>query len=308
MKSRTIFLEFDKAGAEWVVVAYLSGDANMIAVCESGESPHVHTGHLMSGVPKDIIEAEHKCLGSSTDAVHVENIRREHFPILTEWKGWLPRSMSIRQMGKKSNHALNYDMTRVRAALEWECEESEAQRIIDLYFKVAYPGIQKWHEFDVVAALRRDRTLYNLLGRKFVFRDAWGHDLFKEAYAFVPQSTVFDLVARAMIEVYRSDDPILLKRLEMMTQTHDSFLSQAHIDDWADAAFIIRAIMKGSLNKTLEYKGRTFKIGTEIKVGPTWGDMHTVKYTENVVELAERVEKAWEQGNAAKAARSKKAA
>lgn len=308
MKPQRIFLEFDKAGAEWVVVAYLSGDANMISVCESGESPHVHTGFLMTAVPKPIIMKEHKLLGASTDPVHVENIRREHLPELTDWQGWIPRSMSIRQMAKKSNHALNYDMTYTRAALEWEVEENEAKRIIELYHKAAYPGVRLWHELDVVAALRRDRTLVNLLGRKYVFRDAWGHDLFKEAYAFVPQSTIFDLVRDAMIEIYLSEDKLLYDQLEMLTQTHDSFLNQLLMAEWREAALAIHKIVSGSLGRTLHAKGRDFKIGTEVKIGPNWGHMEPVSYTPDIDVLALRAEEAWGKAYASTAGQQKTAA
>ena len=59
--------EFDLAGAERVVVAYLADDANMISVVESGKSPHVATGALISGAPKELIEREDKLLKHMTD-------------------------------------------------------------------------------------------------------------------------------------------------------------------------------------------------------------------------------------------------
>lgn len=287
------FIEFDKAGAEWIVVAYLSGDANMIAICESGESPHVHTGSLMTGVPKEIILAEHKLLETSTDPIAVENARRT-IPELAKWEGWLPRSMSIRQMGKKSNHALNYDMSHVRAALEWEVEEAEAKQIIRLYREVAYPGVPLWHEFDVRAQLRKDRTLVNLLGRKYIFRDAWGDDLFKEAYAYIPQSTIADLVLRAMIALYR--DPQVSAKSELLTQTHDSFLAQINFTSWEEVAeFVYRAL--DSLDTPLTAKGRTFRVGTDFKVGPSWGHMQKATWTPDVAELATRLAAAYEVAN-----------
>ena len=62
-RSSKLFIELDKTGAEWVVVAYLSGDAQMLKVVESGESPHPMTGHLISGVPIPVIEKEDKLIG-----------------------------------------------------------------------------------------------------------------------------------------------------------------------------------------------------------------------------------------------------
>ena len=51
-----VLIELDKAGAEWVVVAYLAGDARMIEICESGRSPHPITGSYITGIPVELIE------------------------------------------------------------------------------------------------------------------------------------------------------------------------------------------------------------------------------------------------------------
>jgi len=67
-------MEFDKAGAEWIVVAYLTGDARMIDVVESGKSPHIVTGHYMTGLPEDIIEKEAKLVGHHTDPSIIADI------------------------------------------------------------------------------------------------------------------------------------------------------------------------------------------------------------------------------------------
>ena len=45
------FLEVDKRQAEWVVVAYVTGDDNMISAVESGLDVHTHTASLMFNVP-----------------------------------------------------------------------------------------------------------------------------------------------------------------------------------------------------------------------------------------------------------------
>ena len=106
-----MLLEFDLAGAEWVIVAYLSGDKNMLETVHSGESPHVCTGHLMTRVPKALIEKEQKFLSSATDPDLIAEMRRQHIPELFDDPTYfLPRTMTIRQMGKKSNHGLNYNL------------------------------------------------------------------------------------------------------------------------------------------------------------------------------------------------------
>ncbi len=51
METTPILCEFDKAGAEWVVVAYEAGDQKMIDVVNSSESPHAITGQYISNAP-----------------------------------------------------------------------------------------------------------------------------------------------------------------------------------------------------------------------------------------------------------------
>jgi len=92
------FWEADKRQAEWVVVAYLSGDANMLSVIESGGDPHSHTAHLMFGIPEDIIKLDHKIVGGLMDRDEIFE-RRQATPELAGL--YLPGSMSARQMGKK---------------------------------------------------------------------------------------------------------------------------------------------------------------------------------------------------------------
>ena len=187
--SNYMMWEIDKAKAEWVVVAYLSGDSNMIKVVEEGLDPHIHTAHLMTGLPKDLIEEEGKIIGHSTEQEYIKEIRdklakssiaNQH---ALENASFLPRTMSIRQCGKKSNHGLNYDEGFRTFALVNEMLESEARTIINLYKHQAYPGIPIWHR-SVQEQLRHDRTLINCFGREYKFLGAWNDELFKAAYSF----------------------------------------------------------------------------------------------------------------------------
>jgi hypothetical protein len=121
-----MFLEFDLANAEWVVTAYLAGDENMIEIIQSGRSPHIATGALISGAPEEFVLEEHKLLGMQSDPDTIRSIRKG----LKIPQGiFMPRSMSIRQAGKKSNHGLNYGMRYRRFALENEMPETDAKPI-----------------------------------------------------------------------------------------------------------------------------------------------------------------------------------
>ena len=286
-----LFIELDKSGAEWVVVAYVSGDERMIKVCENGEDPHLITGSLISGSPLSHVELESNIVGLHTDPDLISKLRIG-MGIEDNW--FIPRSMSIRQCGKKANHGLNYDESHVTFSLKNEIAESEAKRIIEKYH-LGYPGIREGHR-RTREQLSEDRTLYACefpepypLHRKQRFLEAWGGDLFRRAYSFIPQSTIGDITNRAMILFYQDRS---LENVELLANGHDSLLLQTQADDWGKTAVNIRRIAN-HLNPTLSYEGQKFQIGTELKIGRNWGGMKKVKLNGSVKELGERLEDGW---------------
>ena len=268
------FWEIDKRQAEWVVVAYLSGDANMLSVIESEGDPHAHTASLMFNLPEDIIRRDHKVVGGLMDRDEIVE-RRMAVPELSNVIYQLPSSMSARQMGKKSNHGLNYDEGYNTFALSNEIEIAEAKRVINLYHKI-YPGIRQWHEF-VKRQLSNDRSLTNCFGRKIRFLDAWGDTLFKSAYSAIPQSTVGDCTNYGMREIYNSDLTDLTgpANIDIIAQVHDSVLMQVPMSVLKDTRFfniVTRAY--DYISPELEYNSRKFKIATDSKIGMNWGGYH----------------------------------
>jgi DNA polymerase-1 len=266
------FCEIDKKGAEWVVVAYLSGDANMIRVCEEGRDPHLYTAAMMFGVSEEQIAEEEHHVGHETDPATIERIRKKYCPWASALS-FVTRNMSMRQAGKKSNHGLNYDEGFRTFALINDMLESEAKRVINLYHKV-YPGIHLWHD-RTKHQLGKDRTLVNCFGRKFKFLNALGDTLFKQAYAALPQSTVVDLVNDGIIKCYE-DRRFHMQQAEMLAQVHDSLLVQYPNNIPGEFKQFCKQATE-HLNPTMEYEGREFQIGTDIKVGHNWAEMREVE-------------------------------
>lgn len=267
-----MLIEFDLAGAEWVIVAYVSGDKNMIDVVESGKSPHVATGTLISRVAEDLILKEHELLKASTDPTFIRKMREEHIPEIFDGDVFLPRTMTIRQAGKKSNHGLNYDMRYRRFALENEMPETDAKPIVELYRNVAYPGLLDYHEEVRDAIKQKDRTLVNLVGRKARLLDQHGPDLWDKAYSFIPQSTVFDVCRQAFIRAFHDERPHM-RPARFKGNVHDSVLygypNAASDDQVIEFCTTIREYM----GIQLEAKGRQFRLGVDVKAGQNWGDM-----------------------------------
>ena len=110
--------------------------------------------------------------------------------------------------------------------------------------------------------------LTNPFGRRRVFFDRMGEDLFREAYAFVPQSTLVDDVNKGLIELFYKGEP----GLEILTQTHDSVLIQVKLED---VSWAIK-LMKDCLEQPFLCGGELLTVPVEIKVGENWGEMKNV--------------------------------
>jgi len=274
-----LLFEFDKRQAEWIVVAYLANDAAMMEVHKNGLDPHTRTGHLISSVPEEVIRRENKLLGHTTDPGEILRLRQEHAPeLLTNSSYFLPRTMSIRQAGKKANHGLNYKMGWYRFSRENELSAPEAKRIVKTYYDV-YPGVSRNYHDGIKQQLAKDRTLCDPWGNKQRFLGQWGEELFKLAYSWPPQSTVVTILNEGMKKIYH-DDSAALKGVEIMQQVHDSVVLQVPVDNLAWAAEACVLIYE-HLTPTLQWQGREFIIWTDLKIGPNLGDMIEVPLEPN---------------------------
>lgn len=290
-----LLMDFDKAGAEWVIVAYLSGDARMIDIVESGKSPHVETAKVMFGLEGELIEREEKLVGKFTDPDKIADLRRgipefqdkEFKPLLP-----LPRSMSIRQMGKKSNHGCNYREGYRMFALINEIEEREAKPVVEAYSTTVYPGVSMWWQ-AIDDQLKKDRTFVNCFGRKIRFLDEMGPELKKSATSFLPQSTVVDMVNEAMCLAYE-DESATFRPFDLLCQTHDSITGQYPTDDWTLMADFAIRLGLGYLNPEIEYNLRKFTVGTDLKVGLDWEHMVGVKLVPDAQEVSRNLQQAWD--------------
>lgn len=280
------FLEVDKRQAEWVVVAYCTGDANMIKAIESGTDVHVHTASLMFHVEPDLVKLDAKLIGHETDAEHIRALRSGD-SLLAKHLRECPRSMSLRQCGKKSNHGLNYDEGPNGFAMINEIDQAEAKRIVNMYHSI-YPGIRIWYE-TVKRTLHKDRELTNCFGRTVRFLGAWNDKLWKSAYSMLPQSTVVDSLNGGMESIY--EDSYLCGSQELngdvLAQVHDSVLMQFPISALKDRDTFDRVTGKitAYTSPEMSYNGRTFSIASDYKVGLNWGGYNKDKNVEGMQEV-----------------------
>jgi len=275
-KPRAIFIEVDLVQAEWVVVAHYSEDARMLEILHNKLDPHTRTGELISSAPTDLIVEEDKWLGHETNPAKIEKIRKKLLP--SKWNGtptkefFFPRTMSIRQGGKKSNHGFNYGLGPNTFALKNGMPEADAKRCYNGYH-AAYPGVRSmWKRTK--SKLNTDRTLRNCFGEKRVFHDELNDNTMRSAYAFIPQSTVARVTNNGLHKVYHAEKPPL-SCLDPLANVHDSIIMQTGASDASMVLYFLNAL-DVAFTHTCMYNSKEFIIDREMKIGRHWGDMHKV--------------------------------
>lgn len=285
-----ILIAIDKKQAEWVVTAFASGDENMMKVVNSGIDAHATSGSLICALPMDYVFLEESYTEHSRDSDEIEEARKkmdkEHPDmardiIKAKYSGsWLPRRFSIRQLGKHSNHGWNYDMTAIRFMEEYETSMAEAELAQKMYRHIAYPGIPKWHRKIKRILLGEEedfepRVLINPYGRRRDFYGELNEDTFREAYNFIPQSTVADNINDGITKTYY-DPAEELKEYEFLLQCHDESVGQFPSGNLRLLAACIYKQCQ-NLEKTLSIEGREFDIQNEVSIGFNWRDTVKIK-------------------------------
>lgn len=227
MQTNNIICEFDLSQAENRIVAYVANEKTMIEAFESGVDIHKKTASLILDKPIEEITTE----------------ERKH-------------------VGKPSNHGLNYDLGYRNFGLLHMIPETRAKWIVERYHQ-SYPGVRLWHE-TVRSKLRSDRILTNLMGRNRKFFGRMDDSLYKEGYAFIPQSTVADIINEmGILFIWEGDD---FDEIILLNQVHDSIVFETpYLNKERCYSQLLR--IKKSLETRLVVRNREFVIPAELKIG-----------------------------------------
>jgi DNA polymerase-1 len=227
-----IFVNADLSQAEARVVAYLASDERLIKVFESGGDIHCKNA---AGI-----------------------FRKSEGEVTSE----------ERELAKRVIHASHYGMGPITFAKTAQIPVANAKRLLNLYFS-EYPRIKIWH-MQVAAQVRKTRTLTTPFGRKRTFFNRWSESLVKEALAYVPQSTVADLLnlgLRRLYAIYKGTDTNLL------LQIHDAVLLQTPQVGWEEVARKV----KETLTIPVLVGNRTLVIPVDVSVGSDWDGLQKIK-------------------------------
>ncbi len=242
--------EYDLAKAEAHVVAFLAQDEAMIKAFESGIDVH------------------------SFNASKIFNCSIEE--IQTELR--TPGKLTMRDLGKKVVHASNYNMGPQTFSDQLAAENifmsvTQCKRLLNAY-RDRFPSLEKWQR-RIDIEVSENKILYNLFNRPKRFLGLIGPALFRNAYSYIPQSTVAELLNKGMIKM--SNDYRLSKiryNIDMLTTVHDSVL--VHVPLIQKENFLkICQIIDDHMSYTFMHLGRSFKIGLDAKIGLVWAGKTT---------------------------------
>jgi uracil-DNA glycosylase family 4 len=241
-----ILVNQDLGQAENRVVAYISGEAAMIEAFEKKIDIHRQTAAMIYGVAMEDVSEEQR-----------------------DW-------------GKRANHGLNYDLGYKSFAMYYQIEATEANHIVERYHAV-YPGVREWHASIRDELNRNGRTLINCLGRRRVFKGRWNHDLFKVAYSYVPQSTVAaKMNLDGVCYLYERQD--LFPEVEFLNTVHDSIQYQVPLAAGLWRVVEIIKELKKSLERPLEWRGRTFAVPVDTELGFNFNKKTMLEWKASTVE------------------------
>ena len=226
------FINADLSQAEARMVAYLSQEERLQRLFERGGDVHKENASIIFKKPLSQVSGEE------------------------------------RQLAKTLIHASNYGIGPRTFARYVGIGENEGRDLLNRYYTL-YPRIKMWHR-EIEMELKRTRTLITPLGRKRTFFGRWGPDLLREAIAYIPQSTVSDLLNLGIVRAF----PNLPPQWELLMQVHDSVLLQVPVD--ADPMHVYKFV-KHYFEIPLIVHRKRFVIPIEIKVGMNWGKMEELR-------------------------------
>jgi DNA polymerase-1 len=241
----------DLEQAESRAVAYLSEDLAYIQACESGD---LHTSVAQMVWPELPWNGD----GGPKDRAVAERPFYRHF--------------SYRFMAKRGGHATNYRITSFALARALKVETRIIKDFQERYLD-KYKGIVRWHGV-ISRMLGESSYLVTPMGRRRLFFERCSDDsTLRKAIAYVPQSTIGDLLNLGLLRVWRKLDAGLEFLLQCLGQVHDAAVLQValtHLHLIGEA--------KALMTIPVPIHGRIMVVPVEAKYGQNW--KHLKKYAE----------------------------
>lgn len=234
-----MFISADLSQAEMRVVAWLANDTALINTFESGKDVFNLVASIVFDVP-------------------VEKV-----------------TFKQRDLAKHISHACNYGMGPVTLSEISGLSFADSKEKLNAYH-INFPRIRMW-QMEIEAKLRKVRMLETPLGRRRTFFGRWNNALIREAYSYIPQSTVSDVILMGMVEMDRR----LPKECSILLNIHDEVVIQAPIErerydiDTFGPKWVpyIKKLMVECMSIPIQINDRILRIPVNTKHGYDWNEV-----------------------------------
>lgn len=216
------FVEVDGSGAEARVVALLCNDLEFLESFDQKPKIHARTAGMIFGVDPFTITKESPTI-----------------PIL---------GIPFYDLGKRIRHAGNYNMGAGRLSQMTHLPMRDCDLLL-AKFHNGNPKIRQIFHHTVIEQIRKHRVLQTPFGRRRDFFGRLDESIYKEAIAYIPQSTVSDLTKFSLRRILQ-DFPSAI----FLTEQHDGLLSLVRTDRIYEYAEIASRIM----SRPISYREGTF--------------------------------------------------
>lgn len=196
---------------------------------------------------------------------------------------------TARYIGKRYNHASAYRMKPPRAAQVIN-KDSDKPPFVVVTVAESKVYSERWHARynlkiwwrEIEEQLDKTRVLTTPYGRSRMFFAGWGEELFREATAYVPQSTVADhfngmvhplLGVKGGLRVIRNELVRPYKDRLIINQSHDSCIIECPEQDGEE---LCQQMMR-SLLRPLVINDVQFTIPVDGEIGERWGELEPRK-------------------------------
>lgn len=270
----------DQAGADARIVAYLCVEDKFRSLFTCGIKPHSYVA--MQIAPE--YWAERLGIPNLDDYLYAPIAKLKSLPhwgdlatLIADSDNAHDPQFQFYKIGKTLCHSLNYGAGWAMFQLTALKKSDGAMRLTNeaamkyhnAYVKQIFPELQTWWQEVQETCNRNNRTLRNLFGYPRQFGGFWGLELFKQLYAFIPQSTVACITHHCFTNIQAridANEPVM-DGVSLLQNGHDSCLWQAPKENWKAVAYEIKKAMEADLTN---FRGERFKMGSGTSIGFNW--------------------------------------
>lgn len=209
-----VILSADYSQIELRIMAYVSGDANLISAFNAGKDVHSATASLLYGIP-------------------IEEVTPD-----------------LRRTAKTVNFGIMYGLGGFGLAQRLGIPNREGSEIIKNYFE-KYPGIKNYMD-KTIAETESNGFAETLCGRRRYFPDINSKNrnirsgAERAAINMPIQGTGSDMIKIAMLKVFNALNASKL-RAKMLLQVHDELVFECHRDDVEELRSLVKIGMENAL-------------------------------------------------------------